>query len=151
MPVKIRLTRRGRTNMAKYDIVVADSRSPRDGKFIEKLGTLNPQVHPAAVTLNEEKTLQWILNGAQPTDTVRTLFSERGIMLKKHLQVGVLKGAITQEKADAKFQEWKDKKEASTSGEADVLSKKIAENKVAKLAAESKVNEARKEIGRAHV
>ena len=145
MPVKIRLTRRGRRNMAKYDIVVADSKSPRDGKFIEKLGTFNPLVHPATVELNDEKTLQWILNGAQPTDTVRNLFSERGIMLKKHLQVGVLKGAITQEKADKQFEEWKNKKDASVSGEAAQLSKKKEEDRKAKLAAENKVNEARKE------
>jgi small subunit ribosomal protein S16 len=145
MPVKIRLTRRGRTNLAIYDIVVADSKSPRDGKFIEKLGTFNPQVHPAEVVLNDDKTLQWILNGAQPTDTVRNLFSERGIMLKKHLQVGVLKGAITQEKADKQFEEWKNKKEASFSGEAAQLSKKKEDAKKAKLAAENKVNEARKE------
>lgn len=145
MPVKIRLTRRGRKKLPIYDIVVADSKSPRDGRFIEKLGTFNPLVNPAMVELNDEKTLQWVLNGAQPTDTVRNLLSERGIMLKKHLQVGVLKGAISQDKADKQFEEWKTKKESSVSGKANELNRKKEEEKKAKIAAEAKVNEARKE------
>lgn len=145
MPVKIRLTRRGRRNMPIYDIVVADSKSPRDGKFIEKLGTFNPLVNPAAVELNDDKTLTWILNGAQPTDTVKNLLSERGVMLRKHLQVGVLKGAITQEKADKQFEDWKSKKDAALTGKStELISKKDADKK-AKLAAEVKVNETRKE------
>jgi small subunit ribosomal protein S16 len=145
MPVKIRLSRRGRSNNALYDIVIADSKSPRDGKFIEKIGTFNPQVNPAEVVLNDEKTLKWVLNGAQPTDTVRNLLSDRGIMLKKHLQVGVIKGAITQEKADKQFEEWLNKKNSLLSGkEAELTNKKDADKK-ARLAAEAKVNEARKE------
>lgn len=145
MPVKIRLTRRGRRNLAIYDIVVADSKAPRDGKFIEKIGTFNPLVNPAQVELNDEKALTWVLNGAQPTDTVRNLLSERGIMLKKHLQVGVIKGAITQDKADKQFEDWKKKKDSTLTGKASELSKKKDEERKAKLAAEAKVNEARKE------
>lgn len=149
MPVKIRLTRRGRRNLAIYDIVVADSKSPRDGKFIEKLGTFNPLVNPAQVVLNDDKTLSWVLNGAQPTDTVRNLLSERGIMLKKHLQVGVLKGAITQDKADKQFEEWKKKKETTVTGKTGAIASKKEEEKKARLAAEAKVNEARKEAQKA--
>jgi small subunit ribosomal protein S16 len=145
MPVKIRLTRRGRRNMAIYDIVVADSKSPRDGKFIEKLGTFNPLVDPAGVVLNDDKTLQWIMNGAQPTDTVRTLLSDRGIMLRKHLQVGVVKGAITQEKADKQFADWLSKKTAVQTSKTTVISNKKEEERKSKLAAEAKVNEARKD------
>ncbi|MBP6386784.1 MAG: 30S ribosomal protein S16, partial [Pseudarcicella sp.] len=116
MAVKIRLARRGRKKLALYDVVVSDARAPRDGKFIEKLGTYNPNTVPATVLVNDEKALQWILNGAQPTDTVRILLSERGILLKKHLQIGVNKGAITQEFAEAKFNTWKSDKDAKVLG-----------------------------------
>ena len=111
MAVKIRLTRRGRKKLALYDVVVADARSPRDGKFIEKLGTYNPNVHPAVVELNDDRSLYWVMVGAQPSDTARTILSHRGIMFRKHLQVGVNKGAITQEEADKKFEAWKADKE----------------------------------------
>src|ERR1700745_2937857 len=113
MSVKIRLTRRGRKKLALYDIIVADSRSPRDGKFIEKLGTYNPGTNPVTVSLNEEKAFGWLMNGALPTDTVRELLSEKGIMFKKHLQVGVNKGAIKQDDADKKLVAWKAAKEAT--------------------------------------
>lgn len=145
MAVKIRLARRGRRNLKLFDIVVADSRSPRDGKFIEKLGLYNPVAHPAIVDFDEEKAFRWIMNGAQPTDTVRNILSEKGIMLRKHLQVGVNKGAITQDVADKKFQDWKQKKEASVTSEKDALARKKEETRKAKLAEEAKVNEARKE------
>jgi small subunit ribosomal protein S16 len=145
MPVRIRLARRGRRNLAIFDIVVADSRSPRDGKFIERLGLYNPLTNPAIVEFNEEKAFQWIMNGAQPTDTVRNILSERGILLKKHLQVGVIKGAISQDQADKKYEEWKKKKEASLTEEKVELSKKKDEERKSRLAAEAKVNEARKE------
>jgi small subunit ribosomal protein S16 len=106
MAVKIRLARRGRKKLALYDIVVADERSPRDGRLIEKLGNYNPNTHPSAISLKEEATIKWLLNGAQPTDTVRNILSKQGILLKKHLQVGVNKGAITQEEADKKWNAW---------------------------------------------
>src|SRR5690349_2310380 len=111
MAVKIRLTRRGRKKLALFDVIVADARAPRDGRFIEKIGTYNPNTNPATIVLNEEKAFQWVMNGAQPTDTVRAMLSYRGILFRKHLQIGVAKGAITQEQADAKFNEWKQGKE----------------------------------------
>ncbi|MCU0318355.1 MAG: 30S ribosomal protein S16 [Amoebophilaceae bacterium] len=106
MAVKIRLTRRGRKKLALYDIVVADARAPRDGRFIEKLGNYNPNTHPATIELKEELALQWLRKGAQPTNTARTILSSHGVLLRKHLQLGVDKGAITQEAADAKLAAW---------------------------------------------
>jgi small subunit ribosomal protein S16 len=145
MAVKIRLARRGRKKLAIFDIVVADARAPRDGRFIEKIGTYNPNTNPASINLNDDKALQWVLNGAQPTDTARAILSYKGVLLKKHLQVGVNKGAISQETADAKFNEWKNVKDSKISGKADsLLSKKEAE-KAARLADEVKVNAARAE------
>ncbi|MDI9863796.1 30S ribosomal protein S16 [Flectobacillus sp. DC10W] len=145
MAVKIRLARRGRKKLAIFDIVVADARAPRDGRFIEKIGTYNPNTNPASINLNDDKALQWVLNGAQPTDTARAILSYKGVLLKKHLQVGVNKGAISQETADAKFNEWKNVKDSKISGKADsLLSKKEAE-KAARLADEAKVNAARAE------
>jgi small subunit ribosomal protein S16 len=144
MPVKIRLARRGRKKLAIYDIVVADSKAPRDGRFIEKLGTYNPNTNPAFVKFNEDRALYWVLTGAQPTDTARTLLSDKGVMLRKHLQVGVNKGAITQEEADKRFNEWLKGKEAKLSGAANALEQKKAAEKKARLEAEAKVNEARK-------
>jgi small subunit ribosomal protein S16 len=145
MPVKIRLTRRGRKKLALYDIIVADSRSPRDGKFIEKLGTFNPTVNPALVVLNNEKALKWVLDGAQPTDTVKALLSSHGVLLRKHLQIGVNKGAITQEVADQRFEDWKNKKENSISKQADTLAGNKAKARQERLAAETKVNQARQD------
>jgi small subunit ribosomal protein S16 len=107
MAVKIRLTRRGRKKLALYDIVVADARSPRDGRFIEKLGNYNPNTHPATIQLEEESALQWLRKGAQPTHTVRTILSSHGVLLRKHLQLGVDKGAIAQVDADKKLEAWK--------------------------------------------
>ncbi len=112
MAVKIRLARRGRKKLALYDIIVADARAPRDGRFIEKLGNYNPNIHPAAVVLKEENALKWLLWGAQPTNTVRTILSSHGILLKKHLQLGVQKGAITQAVADTKLTVWQQAKES---------------------------------------
>lgn len=106
MAVKIRLKRRGRKKLALYDIVVADARAPRDGRFIEKLGNYNPNTHPATTLIKSDKALQWLLNGAQPTNTARNILSKHGILLRKHLQVGVTKGAITQEEADKKWEAW---------------------------------------------
>jgi small subunit ribosomal protein S16 len=128
MAVKIRLARRGRKKLAMYDIVVADARAPRDGKFIEKIGTYNPNTNPASIVLNEANALKWIMNGAQPTDTTRAILSYKGILLKKHLQVGVNKGAITQETADAKFGDWKEVKDAKVTGKSDGIDVKAAAN-----------------------
>ena len=91
MAVKIRLARRGRKKLAKFDVVVADARAPRDGRFIEKIGTYDPLTNPATIDLNEDKAFQWIMNGAQPTDTVKAMLSYRGIMFRKHLAIGVAK------------------------------------------------------------
>ena len=145
MAVKIRLTRRGRKKRALYDVIVADARSPRDGRLIEKLGTYNPLTNPATISLNEEKALDWLLKGAQPTDTVRRILSYKGIMLKKHLQVGVLKGAITQEQADKKFDDWAKGKDAEISKEVDSIQQKKAAEAKAKFDAEVKINEAKAE------
>ena len=131
MPVKIRLSRRGRKKLAIYDIVVADVRAPRDGKFVEKLGSYNPNTQPSSVMLNESKAVDWLMKGAQPTDTVRSILSGKGVMLKKHLQVGVRKGAISQENVDKKFEEWKSFKEEQVSATvSEIKSKKDAQRKV---------------------
>ena len=110
MATKIRLARRGRKRRPIYDIVVADARAPRDGKFIEKLGSYNPNVLPKQITLNEESAFNWVMTGAEPTDTARRLLSIEGVMYRKHLQVGVNKGAITQEEGDKKFADYKAEK-----------------------------------------
>ena len=149
MAVKIRLARRGRKKRAMYDVVIADARAPRDGRFIEKIGTYNPNTNPASVDLNEEKAFDWVMKGAQPTETVKAMLSYRGIMFRKHLQIGVNKGAITQEDADAKLKEWLDKKEAKIQGKIDSLSQKKEADRKARHEAEAKVKEARAEAIRA--
>ena len=111
MATKIRLQRRGRKHYAFYAIVIADSRAPRDGKFIEKIGTYNPNTNPATVDLNFDSALSWVLKGAQPTDTVRNILSREGVYMKKHLLGGVAKGAFGQAEADAKFTAWKNNKQ----------------------------------------
>jgi small subunit ribosomal protein S16 len=143
MAVKIRLARRGRKKLAMYDIVVADARAPRDGKFIEKIGTYNPNTNPASINLNEASALKWILNGAQPTDTTRAILSYKGVMLKKHLQVGVNKGAISQEAADTKFEDWKVAKDSKITGKTDGLDAAKAADKAARMARETEINAAR--------
>ena len=110
MAVRIRLTKRGRKKLALYDIVVAPQRAPRDGRFIEKVGNYNPNTKPGSVVLHEEKILKWLLQGAEPSPTVKSILSYQGILLKKHLQIGVNKGAITQEKADKELAAWKTQK-----------------------------------------
>ncbi len=145
MAVKIRLARRGRKKLAMFDVVVADARAPRDGRFVEKIGTYNPNTNPATVVLNEKQAIHWVLNGAQPTDTVRAILSYKGIMYAKHLQVGVNKGALTQEQADAKFEAWKAAKEVSIQTKASSLQQSKAKSKAARLEAEAKVSSARAE------
>jgi small subunit ribosomal protein S16 len=143
MAVKIRLARRGRKKLAMYDIVVADARAPRDGKFIEKIGTYNPNTNPASINLNEANALKWILNGAQPTDTTRAILSYKGVLLKKHLQVGVNKGAISQEAADTKFADWKTSKDAKITGKTDGLTATKDADKASRMAREVEINNAR--------
>ncbi|RIW18571.1 30S ribosomal protein S16 [Algoriphagus lacus] len=143
MSVKIRLARRGRKKQAIYDVVVADARAPRDGRFIEKIGTYNPNTNPASININNERALTWLLNGAQPTDTVKAMLSYRGIMLKKHLQIGVLKGAISQEQADAKFNAWLAEKDTKITNKTDKLAAAKADARAKALAAEAAKNQAR--------
>jgi small subunit ribosomal protein S16 len=145
MAVKIRLARRGRKKRASYDVVVADARAPRDGRFIEKIGTYNPTTNPASIELNDDKAFTWLMNGAQPTDTVKAMLSYRGILYKKHLQIGVLKGALTQEDADKKFEAWKAEKESKITGKVQTLAEQKAAAAKAKFEAEAKVKEARAE------
>jgi small subunit ribosomal protein S16 len=145
MAVKIRLARRGRKKLALYDVVIADARSPRDGKFIEKIGTYNPATNPASIILDESKAFDWLMKGAQPTDTVKAMLSYRGVMLKKHLQIGVAKGAITQEQADSKLADWQTAKESKIQSKKDNLSKVKQDAAKARKEAETKVKEARAE------
>jgi len=112
MAVKMRLARRGRKKAAYYHIVVADARSPRDGKFIEKIGSYNPLTSPATIELDREKAYDWLTKGAQPTDTVRAILRFKGVLLKKHLMRGVKKGALSTDQADAQLNTWIENKEA---------------------------------------
>jgi len=143
MPVKIRLQRRGRKFAAIYDIVVADSRAPRDGKFIETLGQYNPGSNPATISLDFNKAVDWLLKGAQPTDTCRAILSYKGAMYKKHLLEGVKKGAFDEAEAEKRFAAWMKEKEAKIQDKKDKLSLSKKDLKKAKLEAESKVREAR--------
>ena len=135
MPARIRLQRHGKKNQPFYHIVVADGRAPRDGKFIEKLGTYNPLTKPATIDLNFDRAVEWVKNGAQPTDTVRRILSYKGVLLRRHLQVGVEKGAITQEVADVRFNEWMQAKEAKIAAAKSEAEKKANEQKAAAVAA----------------
>lgn len=140
MSVKIRLQRHGKKGKPFYWVVAADSRAKRDGKFLEKIGTYNPNTNPATVDINVDAAVQWLFNGAQPSDTARTLLSYKGVMLKHHLQGGVRKGALTQEQADAKFAAWLEEKAAKINAKKDGLTSNKAAEKAAKLAAEKEVN-----------
>lgn len=146
MAVKIRLARHGKKNYAFYHIVAADSRAPRDGRFIELLGTYNPNTNPASIILDCQKALDWLNKGAQPTDTCRRILSYKGVLLKKHLDKGVQKGALTQEQADAKFNAWVAEKEAKIAGKKASLAQKSAAERKATLEVEAKVNSARAEV-----
>jgi small subunit ribosomal protein S16 len=145
MAVKIRLARRGRKKMAMYDIVVAESTSPRDGRFIEKIGSYNPNTDPSTVVLKSERAVYWLMVGATPTDTARSVLSHEGIMYRKHLQVGVNKGAITQEQADEKYTTWKDDKQNRKDSAADTKTQTKEQARAVRLEAEKKVNDARAE------
>ncbi len=145
MAVKIRLARRGRKKLARYDVVIADARAPRDGRFIEKIGTYNPLTVPASIELDDEKAFKWLMNGAQPSETVKAMLSYRGVMLRKHLQIGVIKGAFSQEEADRKLADWKKEKDAKIQAKRDrVIDTRKAQAQERKEA-ESKIREARAE------
>ena len=143
MAVKIRLARRGRKKAATYDIVVADARAPRDGRFIEKLGTYNPNTNPATINYDGDRAFYWVMNGAQPTETVRAMLAYRGVLLRRHLQLGVAKGALTQEVADQRYNQWLEEKNAKIDAKKVGLVDTKAEARAAALAAETKVKEAR--------
>jgi small subunit ribosomal protein S16 len=143
MPAKIRLQRHGKKSYAFYHIVIADGRAPRDGKFIEKIGTYNPNTNPATIDLNFDSALSWVQNGAQPTDTVRAILSYKGVMHKKHLLGGVTKGALTEEQANAKFAKWLEAKTAEVDAKKTKLGdakKSVEQNR---MAAEAAVKEAK--------
>jgi small subunit ribosomal protein S16 len=143
MPVRIRLQRHGKKGQPFYQIVVADGRAPRDGKFIENLGTYNPMTNPATITVDVDKAVKWMRHGAQPSDTVKTLLSHKGAMLKHHLLKGVDKGALTVEQAEAKFQAWVAEKETKINAAA-LENKTDARNAMKKrMEAEIKANEAK--------
>lgn len=145
MPAKIRLQRHGKKGQPFYHIVIADGRSPRDGKFIEKIGTYNPLTEPAQINLKFDRALYWYSVGAVPTDTVRSLLSQKGVMLKYHLLQGVKKGAMTEEQAEVKFQNWMKEKEAKMEQVAKTKEEKVRGEKKTRLEAEKKVNETRAE------
>lgn len=138
MATKIRLQRHGKKGKPFYHIIVADARAPRDGRFIERLGSYNPNTNPATIDINFDKTLDWVNNGAQPTDTCRAILSYKGVLYKKHLQGGVQKGALTEEQAEAKFQAWLDQKEGKITGKKTGLVSAKEEARKAALAAEAK-------------
>ena len=140
MPVKIRLQRHGKKGKPFYWIVAADARAKRDGKFLDKLGIYNPNTNPATIELDVDGAVKWLQNGAQPTDTARAILSYKGALLKKHLAVGVRKGALTEEEAEKKFQAWLEEKEGKINDKKENLSKAEQEAKDKALAAEKEVN-----------
>lgn len=143
MPVRIRLQRHGKKGAPFFHIVVADGRAPRDGKFIEKIGTYNPMTNPAEINLDIDKSVQWMRNGAQPSDTVRSLLSRQGAMMKHHLLKGVDKGALTAEQAEVKFQAWVAEKETKLHKASQEKDAKHRDALKSRLEAESKVKDAK--------
>ncbi|MDR0422511.1 MAG: 30S ribosomal protein S16 [Proteiniphilum sp.] len=144
MATKLRLQRRGRKGYPFYQIIVADSRAPRDGKYIERIGSYNPNTHPATITLDFDRALYWLQTGAQPTDTVRNILSGEGVLLKKHLLGGVARGAFDEAEAEARFEAWKNSRTQ--------LVRKIMDRDDEQKRAEAKVRlDAEKEINRARV
>ena len=141
MATKIRLQRHGKKGKPFYYIVVADAKAPRDGRFIERLGSYNPNTNPATIDINFEKTLGWVNNGAQPTDTCRAILSYKGVLYKKHLEGGVKKGALTEEQAEEKFNQWLAQKDGKITGKKESLVSAKADARKTALAAEAKKNE----------
>ncbi len=145
MATKIRLQRHGRKGYAYYPIVVADSRAPRDGRFIERIGSYNPNTNPATISLDFDRALYWVEVGAQPTDTVRSILSREGVMLMKHLRVGIKKGAFNEEEAQRRFDAWKQaRNKEANAAEAKKAAKAEADAK-ARLEAEVAKNKAKGE------
>jgi small subunit ribosomal protein S16 len=143
MAVKIRLAKKGRKKLAYYHIVVADSRSPRDGRYIEKIGKYNPVTDPATIELDFDKALGWLQNGAQPTDTCRAILSYKGVLLKKHLLEGVKKGAFDEVEAEKRFNEWMKQNEEKIDSKKSRLEKAQDDYKKNRIEAERLINEAR--------
>ena len=141
MATKIRLQRHGKKGKPFYYIVVADARAPRDGRFIERLGSYNPNTNPATIDINFDKTLDWVNSGAQPTDTCRAILSYKGVLYKKHLQGGLKKGALTEEQVESKFQAWLDQKDGKITGKKESLTTAKQDARKAALAAEAKKKE----------
>jgi small subunit ribosomal protein S16 len=140
MPVKIRLQRHGKKGKPFYWVVAADVRAKRDGKYLEKLGTYNPNTNPATINLDIDGSVKWLQNGAQPTDTARAILSYSGVMMKHHLAVGVRKGAMTEEQAEEKFKAWLEEKEQKIQDKKDGLSKAESEARAKALEAEKEVS-----------
>ncbi|MBQ7194427.1 MAG: 30S ribosomal protein S16 [Bacteroidales bacterium] len=145
MAVKIRLQRHGKKNFAFFHIVVADTRAPRDGRYIEQIGSYNPNTNPATIVLNADRALAWLNVGAEPTLSVRRILSYEGVLLRKHLAGGIAKGALTQEQADAKFADWKKQRDAKIDAKKAGISTDAAKKAKDALAAEAKVNKERAE------
>ena len=145
MPTKIRLQRQGKKGQPFYHIVIADGRAPRDGKYIERIGTYNPLVKPADINLDFDRALYWLQVGAQPTDTARAILSYKGVIYKNHLMVGVKKGAHTEEQANAKFDSWLKEKEEKIKGKVSEAESEIRSELKKRLDAEKKVNQERAE------
>ena len=143
MPVKIRLQRHGKKGKPFYWIVAADSRSKRDGKYLEKLGTYNPNTDPATININIDNSVKWLQNGAQPTDTARAILSYKGVLMKKHLLGGVAKGAFSEEEAEKKFNAWLEEKGKQVGAKVDKLAKEKEKAKAEALKAEKEANEKR--------
>lgn len=143
MPTKIRLQRHGKKASAFFHIVVADGRAPRDGKFIEKIGTYNPNTNPATIDIDQDRAFEWIKTGAQPTDTCRAILSYKGVMMRLHLYRGVEKGALTQEQADAKLAKWMDEKLSKVDSKKSRLSDSDRNAASARLKAETAAKEAK--------
>ncbi len=144
MPVKIRLQRHGKKGKPFYWVVAADSRSKRDGRYLEKIGTYNPNTNPATINIQVDRAVNWLQNGAQPTDTARNLLSESGALLKNHLVNGVRKGAHKEEDVEAKFEAWVAEKASRQEATKDKVAKTKADEKAKALAAEKEINEKRK-------
>ena len=145
MAVKIRLQRHGKKNYAFFDIVVADTRAPRDGRFIEQIGSYKPNTDPATIVLKADRALAWLNVGAEPTLVCRRILSYEGVLLRKHLNGGIAKGALTQEQADAKWNAWKAEKDAKVAAKKSAITNAAIEAKKAAKAEETKVKEARAE------
>ncbi|MES2680546.1 MAG: 30S ribosomal protein S16 [Bacteroidota bacterium] len=143
MAVKIRLQRHGKKDSAFYHLVVADGRAPRDGKFIEKLGVYNPNSDPATIDIDFDSTLNWLMKGAQPTDTCRAILSYKGVLMKKHLLEGVKKGALTDAQVEQKFNKWLADKEGKIGGKKDRLSTESSKQINDRLKAETAAKEAK--------